>query len=75
MFYNSFLVYDAKRLQHMSDKPDDDPEKSSEYVVRRNEKFNVPIQTEKEEAETFEDAEVEHFAKEAEIQRKKEGID
>ena len=59
----------------MSDKPNGDTEKSAERVVRHNEKFNVPIQTEKEEAETFEDAKVEHFAKESEIQQKKKGID
>jgi len=59
----------------MSDKPYDDPDKSSERVVRHNEKFNVPMQTEEEEAETFEDASAEHLANDKEIRRKKEGLD
>lgn len=58
----------------MSSSPNDDPQKSAERVVKHNEKFNVPLQTEKEEAETFEDAEVEDFADNREILRKKEGI-
>jgi hypothetical protein len=37
----------------MSDKPNDDPKKSTERVVEQNEKFNVPLQNEKEEAEVF----------------------
>ena len=59
----------------MSDRPDDDPKKSAERVVKHNEKFNVPIQTEKEEAETFENAKVEHLADEQEIKRKKQGVE
>ena len=47
------------------------PEESSHRVIRHNEKFNVPIQTEKEEAEVLEDAPVEHLADEEEIRRKK----
>jgi type III secretion system FlhB-like substrate exporter len=43
----------------------------AERVIKHNEKFNVPIQTEKEEAETFENAEVQHLADENEIMRKK----
>ena len=31
----------------MSDKPNDDPKKSAERVVEHDEKFNVPVQTEK----------------------------
>jgi hypothetical protein len=38
----------------MSDKPNDDPKKAMERVVEHNEKFNVPLQTEKEEAEVLE---------------------
>ncbi len=34
-----------------------DSKKRAERVIKYNEKFNVPIQTEKEEAETFENAE------------------
>lgn len=45
--------------------------KRAERVIKHNEKFNVPIQTEKEEAETFENAEVQHLADENEIMRKK----
>lgn len=45
--------------------------KRAERVIKYNEKFNVPIQTEKEEAETFENAEVQHLADENEIMRKK----
>jgi len=55
----------------MSDKPDDDPQKSSDRVVKHNEKFNVPLQTEEEEAETFENAKVEDLADNEEIQQKK----
>jgi hypothetical protein len=56
----------------MSDRPDDNPTKSSERVVKYNEKFNVPVQTEEEEAETFENAEVENLANDKEIRNKKE---
>ena len=49
-------------------------EKSSEAerVVKYNEKFNVPEQTEQEEAETFEDTEPENVADERVIKRRKE---
>lgn len=59
----------------MSDKPNDDPKKSTERVVEHNEKFNVPYQTEKEEAEVFENAEPENMADDQEIRRKKAGLD
>ena len=59
----------------MSDKPNDDPKKSAERVVEHNEKFNVPVQTEKEEAQVFENASPENKANEQEIRRKKEGND
>jgi hypothetical protein len=48
-----------------------DSKKRAKRVIKHNEKFNVPIQTEKEEAETFENAEVQHLADENEIMRKK----
>jgi hypothetical protein len=48
-----------------------DTKERVERIVKYNEKFNVPIQTEKEEAETFENAEVQHLADEDEIMRKK----
>ena len=59
----------------MSDKPNDDPKKSAERVVEHNEKFNVPVQIEEEEAQVFESATPENIANEQEIRRKKEGLD
>lgn len=59
----------------MSDTPNDNPKKSSDRVVRRNEKFNVPIQTEEEEAEVFEKSKPENMADDKEIRRKKMGLD
>jgi hypothetical protein len=61
--------------RHMSDKPNNDPKKSTERVVEHNEKFNVPLQTEKEEAEVFENGNLESLANDNEIRRKKEGLD
>ena len=46
-------------------------EAASTRVVRKNEKFNVPDQTEKEEAETHENAPVENLAEDEEIKRKR----
>ena len=40
-------------------------------VVRKNEKFNVPDQTEEEEAEIHENAPVENLADDNEIKRRK----
>jgi hypothetical protein len=45
---------------------------ASTRVVRKNEKFNVPDQTEKEEAETHENAPVENLAEDEEIKRKRQ---
>jgi hypothetical protein len=59
----------------MSDKPNDDPKKSTERVVEHNEKFNVPVQTEEEEAQVVENATPENITNEQEIRRKKEGLD
>ncbi|HEX6282109.1 MAG TPA: hypothetical protein VFZ67_07760 [Nitrososphaera sp.] len=59
----------------MSDTPNDDPKKSAERVVEHNEKFNVPVQTEKEEAQVLENASPENGADQQEIRRKKEGLD
>lgn len=58
----------------MSDRPNDNPKKSAERVVEHNEKFNVPVQTEGEEAEVFENGYPENKADEREIRRKKEGL-
>ena len=60
---------------HMSDKPNDDPKKSAERVVEHNEKFNIPVQTEEEEAQVFENASPQNIANEQEIRRKKESLD
>lgn len=51
---------------------EDENSEKTERVVKYNEKDNVPIQTEKEEAETHENAEREHLADEKEINRKSE---
>lgn len=44
----------------------------AERVVKYNAKDNVPIQTEEAEAETHENAQVEHLADEDEIERRRE---
>ena len=46
----------------------------AQRVVKYNEKFNVPEQTEEEEAETHENAEVENLADDSKIKRKKSGL-
>jgi hypothetical protein len=46
-------------------------ETAGKRVVKYNEKFNIQEQTEKEEAETHENAPVEHLADEEEIKRRK----
>ena len=70
--YNLFLAW-SQYFSQMSDKPNDNPKKSADRVVEHNEKFNVPVQTEKEEAEVFENTSPENMANEQEIRRKKEG--
>jgi hypothetical protein len=45
---------------------------AAKRVVKKNEKFNVPDQTEKEEAETHENAPVENLADNEEIKRRKQ---
>ena len=59
----------------MSDTPNDDPKKSAESVVEHDEKFDVTVQTEKEEAQVFENASPEIRADDQYIRRKKEGLD
>jgi hypothetical protein len=44
---------------------------AAKRVVRKNEKFNVPDQTEEEEAETHENAPVENLADNNEVKRRK----
>ena len=46
----------------------------AQRVVKYNEKFNVPEQTEEEEAKTHENAEVEQLADDSKIKRKKSGL-
>jgi hypothetical protein len=53
-----------------NDKPDD-TEVRAQRAVKYNERFNVPEQTEKEEAETHGNKEVEHLADDREIERRK----
>jgi hypothetical protein len=72
--YSLFLAQ-SRYFSEMSDKPNDDLKKSAERVVEHNEKFNVPVQTEKEEAEGFENASPENTANEQEIRRKKVGLE
>jgi hypothetical protein len=59
----------------MSDSEDnnksDDAAARAERAVKYNERFNVPEQTEKEEAETHGNAQAEHLADDREIQRRK----
>ena len=55
-----------------SDDKSDDAAARAERAVKYNEKFNVPEQTEKEEAETYGNTEVEHLADNKQIERKKE---
>jgi hypothetical protein len=59
----------------MSEKPNDNPKKTAERVVEHNEKFNVPVQTEKKEAQVFENASPENLANEQDIRRKEEGLE
>ena len=46
----------------------------AQRVVKYNEKFNVPEQTEEEEAKTHENPEVEQLADNSEIKRRKSGL-
>lgn len=71
--HNLFLA-EGQCFTYMSDHPNDDPKKSAERVVEHNEKFNVPVQTEEEEAEVFENATTENKVNGKEISRRKEGF-
>ena len=46
----------------------------AQRVVKYNEKFNVPEQTEEEEATIHENAEIENLADNSEIKRRKNGL-
>ncbi|HEX7208235.1 MAG TPA: hypothetical protein VF233_08615 [Nitrososphaeraceae archaeon] len=59
-----------------SEEEEDEEEETTkaQRVVKYNEKFNVPEQTEEEESKTHENAEVEHLADNSEIKRRKSGL-
>lgn len=67
-------LYNIVAILNMSERSED-AERVTERVLKHNEKFNVPIQTEREEAEVFEDAKPQNLADESEIKRKKEGLE
>jgi hypothetical protein len=58
-------------VSNESNNKDNNTKVSAKRVVKYNEKFNVPDQTEKEEADVHENAPVEHLADEKEIKRRK----
>ena len=58
----------------MGYKPDDDPEKSAERVAESLEKSNIPIQTEKGEEGTFENADLGQFVNDNEVKMKKQWL-
>jgi hypothetical protein len=64
---------DEEDKSSLSSSEEEDNTKA-QRVVKYNEKFNVPEQTEEEEAKTHENAEVEHLADNSEIKRRKSGL-
>ncbi|HZA64466.1 MAG TPA: hypothetical protein VE573_16445 [Nitrososphaeraceae archaeon] len=57
-----------------SEEEEEEETTKAQRVVKYNEKFNVPEQTEEEESKTHENAEVEHLADNSEIKRRKSGL-
>lgn len=57
-----------------SEEEEEEETAKAQRVVKYNEKFNVPEQTEEEESKTHENAEVEHLADNSEIKRRKSGL-
>jgi hypothetical protein len=57
-----------------SEEEEEEDTTKAQRVVKYNEKFNVPEQTEEEESKTHENAEVEHLADNSEIKRRKSGL-
>ena len=57
-----------------SEEEEEEETTRAQRVVKYNEKFNVPEQTEEEESKTHENAEVEHLADNSEIKRRKSGL-
>ena len=64
---------DEENKSSLSSSEEEDNTKA-QRVVKYNEKFNVPEQTEEEEAKTHENAEVEHLADNSDIKRRKSGL-
>ena len=62
---------DNQNKSNLGDEREEDMTKA-ERVVKYNEKDNVPIQSEEGEAETHENADVEHLADEDEIEYRRE---
>lgn len=62
---------DNQNKSNLGDEREEDMTKA-ERVVKYNEKDNVPIQSEEGEAETHENADVEHLADEDEIEHRRE---
>ena len=67
---------DEGNKSSLSSSEDEEEEETTkaQRVVKYNEKFNVPEQTEEEESKTHENAEVEHLADNSEIKRRKSGL-
>jgi cytoskeletal protein RodZ len=64
---------DEENKSSLSSSEEEDTTRA-ERVVKYNEKFNVPEQTEEEEAETHENAKVENLADNDKIKRRKSGL-
>ena len=64
---------DEENKSSLSSSEEEDTTKT-ERVVKYNEKFNVPEQTEEEEAETHENAKVENLADNDKIKHRKSGL-
>ncbi|MDQ4022868.1 MAG: hypothetical protein M3224_03990 [Thermoproteota archaeon] len=61
-------------LSSSEEEEEEEETTKAQRVVKYNEKFNVPEQTEEEESKTHENAEVEHLADNSEIKRRKSGL-
>jgi hypothetical protein len=65
---------DEENKSSLSSSSEEEDTTRAERVVKYNEKFNVPEQTEEEEAETHENAKVENLADNDKIKRRKSGL-
>ena len=65
---------DEENKSSLSSSEKEEDTTRAERVVKYNEKFNVPEQTEEEEAETHENAKVENLADNDKIKRRKSGL-